>query len=119
MYFITPVFNLTQLIQYNLEYNSLARLGTAFENQIFDLIYLKMVTQLYYCLLIFMLSGAIFVDLCSRNWVKRKVSSTDQTTSSTTDSPTTSEHAPVVIRRMEMLVFPIKGKRRLAILKEC
>jgi hypothetical protein len=26
MYFITPVFNLTQLIQYNLEYNSLARL---------------------------------------------------------------------------------------------
>jgi hypothetical protein len=70
-----------------------------------------------------MLSGAIFVDLCSRNWVKRltkrKVSSTDQT-SSTTDSPTTSEHVPVVIRRKEMmLVFPIKGKRRLAILKEC
>jgi hypothetical protein len=26
MYFITPVFNLTQLIQYNLEYNSMARL---------------------------------------------------------------------------------------------
>ena len=75
-----------------------------------------MVTQ-YYCLLIFMLSGAIFVDLCSINWVKRsnkrRVSSTDQTTSSTTDSPTTSEHVPVVIRRKEMLVFPIKGKTKV------
>ena len=76
-----------------------------------------MVTQ-YYCLLIFMLSGAIFVDLCSINWVKRsnkrKTSSTDQTTSSTTDSPTTSEHVPVVIRRKEeMLVFPIKGKTKV------